>query len=1119
MRNHWFSLLFLLILFFASVIAQESQKLLPEEFLAQYQKALEEKNEEIAKQLVKENEKIAKKIVEEVFDEAIDFYQTADYQKSIIMFEISFALFKHLGKVNKMRQTLGYIGKSYAAIGAMYAQKGEYEKALASYEQALQMAQSIKEQEGEASTLNSIGVLYTYQKKYEKALSFYEQALQIRNILKDKVGEASTLANIGLIYSKKGEYEISLTFFQKVTTIIKTISSKPVILRNIITTLNTIGQLCERENFNTALNFYQQALEIANDLGDKENKGTILNNIGWIYDRKDDCDTALSFYQQALEITNDLGSKESAILNNIGLIYEKKREHEKALSFYWKALEIKRAIRDQEGESTILNNIGLVYLQEGENEKSLELHQQALKISKMIGDKAGEGTTLNNIGSIYVNKGEYDAALNSYQQALQLIRFIENKPEEGNTLNNIAWVYHCRGEDDTAISFYQQALQKIDGIHAKAATLNNIGLLYCNKKEYEKALGYYEQALQIIKLPSDMSFTLNNIGLLYCNKKEYEKALGYYEQVLQIRKSIGEKTDNGATFNNMGIIYDCQREYKKALQFYQQAREIFQLLGQKADEYAPLSNIGFLYEQQKQWQEAVNWYEKAIVTLEQIRSKAGGREGQESLLAENIEVYPHIVKCFLQLKEYEKAFHYAERGKARSMAELLYESSIGVKKRIEPKLLQEEQRIYGNLLSISQQLKNSPSDKQRSPLLARQSKLELQLASVQRDIKEKNPKYSELKYPDPITLKDVQEQILQEGEVLVEYLQGEEEFYVFVIGKQYFASQVIPSKDQTSISLTDKIIELLESIHDFSNSHKPFDAELAYEVYQRLFQPLQEEIRKAANDKPIQALILIPDGILFYLPFEILVTKPGEKPEYLLQQYPIVYASSAQVLKTLSSQKTLNYTNDLLALAPCNKKDRSIEGGLAKKLEFSEQEIKNIAQYYPTKAVCKLNDEASRDFLLKNSIGNRYLHISTHGLLDADNPMYCGLVFPDGVLHTYEIFNMDIDAELVFLSACQTGLGKMKKGEGMVGLSRAFFYAGTHSLVVSLWKTADAFAPAFMKRFYGYIKNGKNKVEALRQTKLWMIEKSYHNDEKSGETIYHSHPYYWAPFILIGASK
>jgi CHAT domain-containing protein len=440
---------------------------------------------------------------------------------------------------------------------------------------------------------------------------------------------------------------------------------------------------------------------------------------------------------------------------------------------------------------------------------------------------------------------------------------------------------------------------------------------------------------------------------------------------------------------------------------------------------------------------------------------------------------------------------------------------------MDPQLREEEFNLYGKLSVIEQNLKKQLSNEQHEQFLKERHSLEHDLSVLQMKLRTSNPRYAELKYPQPVTVEQVQQEILKKGDVLLEYLQGDEELYVFLIGKSKFYTHTLKIGIQDWV---DKFVEFENGID------KPREL-----LYQLVFQPLEDKIAEANQGKEIENLIIVPDGVLFYLSCEMLIIKDEEEPEYFGDHYTITYSPSASVLKPeiLQTRQPERYTQDLLALAPFGEggtaptqvamkatEDLLLSDTLRSGLEgvqplpYSAGEVQTISRLYP-QSVCKIGAEATKAYLKDHATGNRYLHLSTHGYLDSNQPMYSGLLFSDGMLQTYEIFNMDIDAELTVLSACQTGLGELKAGEGLVGLTRAFMYAGSPSVLVSLWPVSDLSTADFMKRFYRNLNKGITKAEALRETKIWMKEKSYHTDEH-GNVIKHDDPFYWAPFILVG---
>ncbi|MDY0093757.1 MAG: CHAT domain-containing tetratricopeptide repeat protein [Candidatus Vecturithrix sp.] len=854
-----------------------------------------------------------------------------------------------------------------------------------------------------------------------------------------------------------------------------------------------------------------------------------------------DHETALRSFSISRGLCRQLGELmcEGGNLLSIGTVYRATGEYRKGLDSCQEALVIYKAIDDRSGEGAALQNIGVLYAGLGEYQQALYFLQEALIITKEAGDLKGEGSTLSSIGVIYETIGEYQQALDYLQQALTIWKAIGGREGEGAVLNNIGMIYEAFGKYQQALRYLQEALpiqRAIGDREGEGGTLSNIGAIYDSIGERQDALASYQEALAIFKAIGNHNgegATLNNISLLYKANKEYQLALAFYDEALTIARAIGNRTGEGVILGGIGMVHEVTGEYQKALDYLQESLTIRKMIGNQAGEEKVLENIGYVYEQQKQWREAGEYYQQAIALLEAIRSKTGGSEAKESFLGQHIKVYIHTVQCLLQLNAPEEAFAYTERSKARSFLEQLYEVSTGVKCGVDSQLFAEETNLYGKLAVIEQNLKEQINDEQREQLLEKRHALEHELSVIQMKLRTSNPCYAELKYPQPATVEQVQQEILKEGEIIVEYLQGDEELYVFIIGKSRFFTHTIEIKAQ---DLYGSITQFLEPLQ--SASHEKLNHEFANQLYQILFQPIEQKIVDANSGKDIQHLVIVPDGVLFYLPFEMLVTQVGETPEYLVDRYTISYSPSASVLKPeiLQTRQPEQYAQDLLALAPFAEEGTEItkvalistenlllsdtlRSGLEgiQPLPYSAREVQTISSLYP-QSVCQIGADATKAYFTDHAKGNRYLHLSTHGYLDNQHAMYSGLLFSDGMLQTYEIFNLDIDAELTVLSACQTGLGELKAGEGLVGLTRAFMYAGSPSVLVSLWPVSDPSTAAFMKRFYRNLNRGMTKAEALRETKIWMKEKSYHTDEH-GNVIKHDNPFYWAPFILVGAHE
>ncbi|NUM66407.1 CHAT domain-containing protein [candidate division KSB1 bacterium] len=390
-----------------------------------------------------------------------------------------------------------------------------------------------------------------------------------------------------------------------------------------------------------------------------------------------------------------------------------------------------------------------------------------------------------------------------------------------------------------------------------------------------------------------------------------------------------------------------------------------------------------------------------------------------------------------------------------------------------------------------------------------------------------HPEYAELKFPAPLRLQQVQNEILQDNEVLLEFFLGERALYSFVIGRKNLYPFLVRIDRE---KLTAKVAQLITSLNGGATS--PFDQALAYQLYQILIQPLETRIAAANQQQELAALIIVPDGILHYLPFDALVAQaPAANgagrlagTAFLLDRYPLTYSPTAALLRNVSKRAPAGYSGDLLALAPFASASNNgvarvpvsylddlapagkpvVPAARAPALPYSAQEIKLISAH--SKNVrAKLNAEATREQLQHYAGGHRFLHLATFGYLDPQEPLQSAFLLSDGFVRVAEIYNMNLKAELAVLSASTTKLEDTSSGQDLSGLASAFFHAGTRSLVISLWRSEERTAAELLAQFYANLNRGMNKAAALRAAK------------RATRTGTSDHPARWAPFVLLGA--
>jgi tetratricopeptide (TPR) repeat protein len=1027
------------------------------------------------------------------------------------------------------------VSNNLTNLGAVYHNLGQYQKALDYSQQALEIQREIGDKHGVSNNLSNFGTVYMNLGQYRKALDYSQQALAIHREIGDKRGEGADLSNLGAVYMNLGQYQKALDYLQQALAIHREIGDK----RGEGGDLTKLGAVYKNlGQYQKALDYFQQALEIKREINDKRGIGNSLGNLGAIYDNLGKYRKALDYYQQALAIHREIGDKggEGANLSNLGVMYNNLGQYRKALDYYQQALAIAREIGDKRGEGGDLNNIGMVYHSLGQYRKALDYYQQALAIFRKIGDKHGESADLANLGVVYDYFGQYRKALDYYQQALAIHREIGDKRGEGGDLNNIGMVYHSLGQYRKALDYYQQAL----------AIFRKIG-----DKRGE-------------------STDLTNLGGVYHSLGQYRKALDYYQQALEIQRQIGDKRGVGNNLTNLGIVYKNLGQYQKAKTHFKDSITLIKNLDIK--NWKAFGGLASTEVKLNQFDAAITHYEQAIDNIEKIRAEVSEKEHKLSFMRDKLHVYDEFITLLKNLHEkhpdkgYDrKAIEIFERKQSRVFLEEMGKSGArrfaGVPEDISQRDKELEQQI-----AATRKHRNEAraKGKDAEPHRKRLEKLQAEQADLEKTLQTDYPAYYALKYPKPVALENLQKNVLQAGELMLVYNVREESTDLWVIGQEHFVGFTIPLTEaqiqQQVTAFRDTGIETMLNEIDTAKKRKlegialkihlenaisdtlPDFVETSHALYQQLLpEPVRERFKKA------HTLYIIPTGALYSLPFEALVTVPDEEePDYLIQDYAIAYLSSASLLKILRDAEKRSDTEErqaLLAFADpvfqqekCEKGDdrtvrglrtrayRDLLGACLPQLPATKDEALKIAKLfnvtphsYPQ--ALYLGEDASRENVLQLNEDEelddfRYVLFATHAVLPDElsyiNQPAVLLSYPEkgGYLTMADVFGLQMNADLVTLSACNTGRGENTKGEGVRGLTRAFMYAGTPAVSVSLWTVNSQATQQLNQIFFTQLKEKRQYADALRQAKMAMIEGEV-------EDIY-SHPYFWAGFVVFG---
>jgi tetratricopeptide (TPR) repeat protein len=975
--------------------------------------------------------------------------------------------------------------------GGELLQLGQYEEALAKYEGALSLYQEVADPSGVAESLLGIGFIKRSLSDYSGALEAYQALELLSKEWGDRALEETALVNIGFIYQTVGQYQEALSYHQQALTIAREIgdsAGEGTILNNIGLVYKKFGQYRE------ALDYFQRALMILQESGNRAVEGTTLNNIGGVYVSVGQYPEALDYYQQALAIAQEAGDRtgEGGGLNNIGIVYKSVGQYQEALGYYQQALVIMREIGDRPGEVKTLNNIGAIASYLGQYPDALDYFQQALAIAQEIGDKAAEESGLNNVGFVYEKLGQYQEALGYYQQALAIAQEIGDRAGEGTGFNNIGGLYASLGQYQESLGYYQQALaiaQEIGDRAGEGTRLNNIGFIYSSLAKQPEALDFFQQALTITQEMGDKSgerSLLNNIAAIYREEGQYEDALDYSQQALTIARELGDRAGEGLALNNIGGVYDSLGQHEEALDHFQQALTIAQETGDRYREAINLRNIGFIYKEQGDTTRAIEWLQKSVEVLESMQSEITVEELKASFAAEQSYTYENLISLLWEAARWEEAFNYAERARARAFLDQLGGGNLDFRAGADANLIEREQSLRDEINALRSQLitlqSRPQSERDPTATAALQKDLanrENEYARLLTEIKVQSPEVAELVSVDVASSAEVQN-LLDANTTLVEYLVTADRVLAFLITRDAFETV------EVNVS-RDALIQEIDTFREFTNPVGSHPDSLK-QLYTWLIAPLRDRLKT-----PV--IGIVPHGALHYLPFAALTD--GER--YLSEDYILFTLPSASTLRFIQEKRKPEVSNILALGNPST---------TLPDLKNAEQEAKSIASLYETQA--RIGQDATESAVRAQANQAGILHLAAHGEYNPNNPLFSVIHLAadsenDGRLEAHEIFGLDLTkaTDLVVLSACQTNIGAVSAGDEVVGLNRAFLYAGTPTVIASLWNVDDEATALLMEQFYTRLREGMGKGEALQQAQL-DVRAQY------------PHPYYWAAFVLTG---
>ncbi|MBD2205135.1 tetratricopeptide repeat protein [Calothrix sp. FACHB-1219] len=1097
------------------------------------------------------------------------------------------------------------LAKVFVAIGAVYTNTDEPEKALNYFQQATSIFLKNQQINELAMTYKGLATVQHKLGNTKEALDLLNKALKIyRETLKDLSGEADTLSSIGFIYSMAGKNIIAINYYNQALKIQRQRRDlkKQAILISDIGYLQ--GQLGNIEN---ALNSLKEALRLHQQAGSQlSDQASTLTDIGFIYASKGDYKTAIYYNQQARKLYQKAGNTylESSIILVIANLYITfSGDYQKALDYLDEALTLQ--VNDKDGQASTFDAKADIYASQGDYQLALNEYNNALKISNSIPNPRMEARTLGKIALIQQFLGDYKLSIDTYKKALEIYNRLPDKTGQIRTLLFISIVYQTQDKYDESIQFYNQALSLLgkDDYRSEISILHGLARTHIYLRNYNKALGFANRALALSRQNSfQEEVSLSILSSVYRAKGDYTKSLDISQKILLHYRKAGLRIREARILGDISIIYGRQNNYQQAINTLNEELKIRRELKDKTGEADALYLIAINQRKLGNPETALTNIKAAIEIIENIRSNVKNSDLRTSYFATVQNYYKFQIDLLMELHKQDpskgynaQAIETSEASRARGLVELLTEARANIRKGANPELLAEERRIQALIDGkekvrfeiVNSEKINNPIFKTNAEKLQTEiDELLRQQKELETKIRQTSPQYANLKYPQPLTLAQIQQQ-LDKDTLLLQYSLGSDRSFLWVVSPNSLDTYELPKKqeiEKSAINLFCLISENTSKPPSVTNKENPCTGiknrkidVAATELSQQILAPVKDKLGT-------KRLVIVADGALQYIPFSALADlnfQPSSTPQQqdkpknscetdrsifrpcvslddqsfnyqpLLVNHEIVSLPSASTI-AIQRQQLANRPQAPQALAiladpvynatdtrvtSAQNKQQKQQDSVNLELERSQlrrsadilnrdiwtrllgtrTEAETIFKLVPNAKNLQLLDFAANYTTATSSNLNQFriLHFATHGFVNDANPELSGIVLSlvneqgkdiRGYLRLTDLFNLDYPADLIVLSACETGLGKEIQGEGLVGLTRGLMYAGAESLLVSLWKVSDEGTSEFMQEFYKQMwQQNKSASQALRATQLKMWEQEKWRN-----------PNYWAAFTFLG---
>ncbi|MFP4379674.1 MAG: CHAT domain-containing protein [Candidatus Sumerlaeia bacterium] len=830
----------------------------------------------------------------------------------------------------------------------------------------------------------------------------------------------------------------------------------------------------------------------------------------------------------------------------LGVVLENAGRYEQALEQYRRAQTLCNELGAPEEEASQWQRIAKIQmLRLGRYDKAATAAEKALEIYTALEAPAGRAESLLDLGTIRERQARFDEALDLYERAGKIAEDLGDTPLLARTALNQANTYwltgnylNCLKRQNHAMDLVEKALdqnelsrsQRESLLGIRLAAFNTAGLLYWALNDYDRAMVEFDEALRLsrqLENPAEEASTLNNMGLVWRSREKYDRAIETFRSALRIDLERRDRWGQGYDHRNIGMTQLRAGQPDRARESLLAASAISEKLGDWTNYSKAVLSLGDTELEledieaarshhtealrisrerslpEVEWRAlrglsrdnlaqgdrgmAIEEMDKAVEVVESMRASIRVEQLQDGFLADKQELYEEMVIMLLDEGRSEDAFNYSERARGRNFIDLLGNQQLELQNRADQELLDRNRELHERLQALQRELADVESDDQRTSITRAIEATQREMNDLLVRIQAENPALSSFVRVEPLTLEELQK-LLDGDSCLVEYFLTEKETIIWVLGNDRID---VVRQPENRDDLQEKVMEYRRKIQSIEPVR-----DLSLELHRRLVDPIESLI--ADRDQ----LGIVPHRFLHYLSFASLSSDYGQ----LIDRHALFYLPSASVFRYTHSRRRDTdgpaSPSDMRVLAIGNP---DLQNPLLE-LPFAEKEAERLVWQFPRVDI--LTGDRATEASVRESIAQYdVIHIASHGEFDSANPLFSSILLAsgdeaDGALTVREVFALSINADLVTLSACQTGLAKVNNGDDLVGLNRAFVYAGTHALLSTLWRVDDVATAILVKHFYRNYGRAE-KAEALRRAQVQVRSER-------------PHPAYWAGMVLTG---